>query len=99
MKFGVDPDGLRDGSATFSKAARELEWVEVGAALEPLSRAFPGGLTAAVIRDLGQAWGDRLLRVRLGIARAGEGVGVAGESYDIVEQVARRALSGPAGRR
>lgn len=93
MRFGVDPEGLRDGSTTFGKAARELEWVEVGDALTPLPGGFPGGMTAASVWELGEAWSDRLLRVRLGLARVGDGLGMAGESYAMVEQVTRRALS------
>ena len=50
-------------------------------------------MTAASVWELGEAWSDRLLRVRLGLARVGDGLGTAGESYAMVEQVARRALS------
>ena len=93
MRFGVDPEALGRDSARFGEAVGALAGVDVPGAIAPLASAFPGGLTAAAIRELGEAWDDRLLRVRLGLEQVGDGLGVAGESYAAVEQIARRALS------
>jgi len=94
MRFEVEPDALVRDSGRFGEAVRALDGVDVGSAVAPVAQAFPGGLTAAAIRELGVAWGDRLLRARLGLARVGMDLAAAGESYAAVEQVARRAVSG-----
>ena len=94
MRFGVEPEALGRDSGRYGEALRAVAGVDVRGAMAPLESAFPGGLTAAAIRELGDAWNDRLLRVRLGLEQAGDGLGSAGESYAAVEQIARRALSG-----
>ena len=94
MRFGVEPEALRRDSGRYGEAARAMAGVDVSTALTPLASAFPGGLTAAAIRELGEAWSDRLLRVRLGLEQLGDGLAASGESYAAVEQIARRALSG-----
>jgi hypothetical protein len=93
MRFGVEPEALARDSGQYGEAVRGLGGVDVSGALAPLAKAFPGGLTATAIRELGAAWGDRLLRVRLGLEGVGAELASAGESYAVVERVARRALS------
>ena len=95
MRFDVDSESLRRDSGRYEEAVGALAGVDVAGALTPLAKAFPGGLTAATIRELGEAWGDRLLRVRLGLEQLGSGLATVGESYAGVEHIARRALSGP----
>ncbi|MDV3222795.1 hypothetical protein [Intrasporangium sp.] len=92
MRFGVDPAALGRDSGRYGEAVRTLDGVDVAAALAPLAAAFPGGLTAAAIRTLGEAWHDRLVRVRLALEEVGSGLATAGSSYAAVEQGARRAL-------
>ena len=94
MRFGVEPEALGHDTRRYGEALRALAGVDVPGAMTPLASAFPGGLTAAAIRELGEAWSDRLLRVRLGLEQVGDGLAVAGDSYAAVEQIARRALSG-----
>jgi len=94
MRFGVEPEALGRDSGRSAEAVSAVAGVDVVGTLTPLASAFPGGLTAAAIRELGEAWGDRLLRVRLGLEQVGSGLATAGESYAAVEQIARRALSG-----
>jgi len=93
MKYEVAPQGLRADGSLLGAALREFENVEVASCLGPLSSAFPGGVTAASIREVGAAWGDRLLRARRGLAQVADGLSTAGERYEVVEQVARRALA------
>ena len=93
MRFGVEPDVLGRDSARYGEAVGALAGVDVPKATAPLASAFPGGLTAAAIWELGAAWSDRLLRVRLGLEQVGDGLATAGQSYAAVEQIARRALS------
>ena len=93
MRFGVEPEALGRDSARYGEAVGALAGVDVPGAIAPLASAFPGGLTAAATRELGEAWGDRLLRVRLGLEQVGDGLAVAGESYAVVEQIARHGLS------
>lgn len=92
MRFTVDPEGLQGDSGVVGAAGRELSRVDVGAELAPLAVAFPGGLTAAAVREMGERWADRLLAVRLGAAALGDGLGRAAASYAQVESVVRRAL-------
>ncbi|GAA6527133.1 hypothetical protein [Intrasporangium sp. DVR] len=94
MRFGVDPEALVRDSGHYAEAGRALDRLDVPGALAPLQRAFPGGLTAATIRELGSAWADRLLRARLGLHGVQADLAGAGEAYAEVEQVATRALSG-----
>jgi hypothetical protein len=94
MRFGVEPEALGRDSGRYAEAVSAVAGVDVARTLTPLASAFPGGLTAAAIRELGEAWADRLLRVRLGLEQVGSGLATAGESYAAVEQIARRALSG-----
>ena len=94
MRFCVEPEALVRDSAGYGQAVGAMAGVDVPGAMAPLASAFPGGLTAAAIRELGEAWGNRLLLVRLGLEQVGDGLAAAGESYAAVEQIARRALSG-----
>lgn len=94
MRFEVEPEALVRDSGRFGEAARALDGVDVSGAIEPVARAFPGGMTAAAIREVGALWSDRLLRVRLGLGSLSAELENAGESYDVVEQVTRRALLG-----
>jgi hypothetical protein len=93
MRFGVEPEAVGRDSGRYAEAVSDVAGLDVSGALTPLASAFPGGLTAAAIRELGEAWGDRLLRVRLGLEQVGDGLVAAGDSYAAVEQIARRALS------
>lgn len=95
MKYEAAPQDLRADGNRLWGALRELERVDVVSCLGPLSGAFPGGLTAASIREVGAAWSDRLVRARRGLAEVADGLGTAGERYEVVEQVARRALGEP----
>lgn len=94
MRFEVDPEALGRDSGRYVEALRALDGVDVGAAVAPLAGALPGGSTAAASRALGEAWGERLVRVRLGLGQVGSALTAAGQSYASVEHGARRELWG-----
>lgn len=99
MHVTVDPSSLGDDGAITGEAARLLETIAVQADLEPLAIAFPGGLTAATLAEMGARWSDNLVAARLGLRGLAGATRVAAGTYAVVEQVVRRALADRGGLR
>jgi len=95
MQFTVETGGLRASTAAVEEALARLERIRVADDLAPTGSAFRGGETAALTGRVCEGWGRRLAALRWQVRATGAALEVAAAGYDVVEEVARRALGSP----
>ena len=92
MQLTVETGGLRASTAAVEEALARLERLRMADDLAPTRSAFRGGKTAAMTDHVCEGWGRRLAALRWQVRATGAALDVAAAGYDVVEEVARRAL-------
>lgn len=92
MRYAVDTAALRDDVASIGEVLARVHRLGVTDELQPIAAALPGGRCAASLRQVEAAWAARLAATRWELQELGQCLAVAADTYDAVEQVARRSV-------
>ncbi len=92
MQIRVETGRLRDAATELAEVLAGLERVRVAEELAVVGAAFRGGQVAAGNARVCLVWGERLAALRGRVRATGAALDDAATTYEVVEDVARRAL-------
>jgi hypothetical protein len=94
MQIRVETGRLGESASQLAEVLARLERVRVVDDLAQVGSAFRGGQVAAVTGRVCGGWADGLTSLRARVRATGSALDAAATGYEVVEDVARRALTG-----
>jgi hypothetical protein len=93
MRYDVETEALRGGADALASVLWRLDRLGLPEDLGRVGSALVGGRTATATSQICLAWQARLSETRWQLRGVGSQLTTAADSYEVVEEVARKALA------
>lgn len=97
MRYDVDTAALREDVISIDEVLLKVRHLGIADELRPIAAALPGGTCGPALHQVVAAWEARLDVTRWDLQELGRGLAAAADTYDAVDQAARRGLEASSG--